>query len=258
MSFIKKSSVDWNAYASGYDLMAENNPAYQNLRSLLSCEIDTWDIPSTGVIVDFGGGTGNFSVDIATRFSHAKVIHIDSSAEMNQLALNKSLSRGCHNFSIREQSVEDCSFPDNTLAAIVCVHALYTFPNPREVLTRFAQWLQPGGYLFACDLGRPMDVSDWRYYLFKECYNQIGLIRTLGMFWRGRVVASSNREIRIQQENGRYWLHTRREFEEAIKSAGFEIKRSQECYRGYSDLVVAVKTGNVSGSTAAMSCPIET
>ena len=67
-------------------------------------------------------------------------------------------------------------FQANSLAAITTVHALYAFPQPTDVIAKMFEWLQPGGYLFACDAGRMGQLSKWAMYLLREFYRRQGVV----------------------------------------------------------------------------------
>ena len=75
------------------------------------------------------------------------------------------------------------------------VHALYAFPDPAAVIRRMFRWLRPGGSVFACDPGRPLDMTEWARYLFQSSRAERGWLRTAWLFWRGRDVARQNRRI---------------------------------------------------------------
>lgn len=239
---MKNSEVNWEVYASAYDLMAKNNPAYQNIIEIVRQESTKWPMNAGDIIVDLGAGTGNFSTLLSSLFPQATILHIDSCREMNASALDKASSLQCLNFQIRERDISILDFPAGSLSAVVCVHSLYAFPNAIEMISKIHQWLRPGGHLFACDLGRPMNVIDWARYIFRESYKRDGLLVTLHRFWKGRIVAKQNRKILASQKNGAYWMHELPDYRNAFEQSGFSIIHSQECYRGYSDLVVAIKS----------------
>ena len=237
----RKKTVNWEKYASAYDLMAHNNPSYQDILAIMSQQSAGWSIKAGDMIADLGAGTGNYSTLLASLFPSATVVHVDSSQEMNERASQKACFLSCKNLQVRTEAVDMVNFLPESLAAVVCVHALYTFPNYRHLISKMHRWLRPGGVLFVCDLGRPMDVNDWSRYIFREAYRQDGLLATLRLFWKGRVVANQNRKIRALQESGDYPMHELAEFRKRFERCGFRTILSEECYRGYSDLIIAVK-----------------
>jgi ubiquinone/menaquinone biosynthesis C-methylase UbiE len=238
---MKNDAVDWQSYATAYDLMADNNPAYQAILSSFCKEFAEWSINDGDIIVEMGAGTGNFSTCIASQFPQASVVHVDSDQGMNAKAKQKAFLKQCRNMNFQEEQIENISFPDQSISAIICVHSIYTFIEPLSTLRKIAKWLKPGGYIFICDLGRLMSVSDWKHYLFRENYQRQGFLRTLHLFWKARAVAKANHSIRESQLSGKFWLHDLAEMEEVIAKAGFRITRSEVVYRGYSDLVMGVK-----------------
>lgn len=238
---MKRAQVGWSSYAKTYDLMAANNPAYQQLVAQFLNETQKWKFNAQEVLLDLGAGTGNFSLELAKRFPHCQVLHIDADPVMNETAQMKANERCITNINITTQEMRNISFPPETISAIVCVHALYSFPNPQNIIVNMWDWLKPGSDAFVCDLGRILDIADWSKYLFRELYRQHGLLKTLSLFYQGRSIAKQNRLIAASQKSGSFWTHSLAEFCQTFESAGFEILVSYETYRGYSDLVVCQK-----------------
>ncbi len=235
------SHVDWNSYAEVYDLMADNNPAYQDIIGQFKHAIAGWRIEPRSTLADLGAGTGNFSIELAHAFPACHVTHLDANAEMNRLAERKAQDHHIKNLCFTTTDIGAASFQAGSLTAITTVHALYAFPRPRDVIAMMFEWLKPGGYLFACDAGRMGKLSEWAVYLMSEFYRRHGLLQTAQFTYRARAVTQQNRLIAKAQREGVYWTHTHAEFCAAIKSAGFEILTAREVYRGNSDLVVARK-----------------
>lgn len=231
--------MNWTDYAVVYDLMAENNPAYQELlarcRSILAGNADAKILR----VLDVGAGTGNFSLLAAQFFPTAEVVHLEPDAGMNFHARTKA--QHLSNFTVLEQPVERAEFTDASFDLILSIHALYTMPQPQEQLRRLAGWLRPGGQALLCDCGRQMDVVNWRRFLFKHLWSEKGLCRAAALLWRGRQIARQNQTIADLQRSGRYWLHSPKEFRMAVEQSGLQIVSQELAYRGCSDLVVAQK-----------------
>lgn len=237
----KVTNVNWHSYAEVYDLMADNNPAYQDLIAQFQQAIAGWRIEPQSQLADLGAGTGNFSIKLAQSFPACQVIHLDGNAEMNRLAERKACGRHASNLCFVTTDIGAAPFQPASLSAITTVHALYAFPQPNNVIAKMYEWLQPGGYLFACDAGRMGKVSKWVVYLLREFYRRQGLWRTAQFYYHARVVTQQNRLIAKAQRDGVYWLHTHAEFRAAIEAVGFEVLTAREVYRGNSDLVIARK-----------------
>src|SRR5579864_8192580 len=89
MTSESSKEIDWTAFSRVYDLMAENNPAYQEILTLCLETVKRWNLRPGSKILDLGGGTGNFSVAIARACPQCQIVQADSSAEMNMQAAQK-------------------------------------------------------------------------------------------------------------------------------------------------------------------------
>ncbi|MDF3352145.1 class I SAM-dependent methyltransferase [Sulfitobacter sp. KE37] len=227
------ASTDWSAYSSAYDLLSMHNPAYQELMQNFSAFLATIEVPQR--IYDIGGGTGNYT-EIAARACPDSEIHlIEPDTAMIQSARSKLAEYD--NISFHNLGLEDVKETD-TCDLAICVHALYAMPEQVQRLADLHRLLKPGGYLYLIDLGRRMNVADWRKYLLSELKKRHGLAGALRIFWQGREVAKQNKAICAAQERGAYWTHSAAELVSAASGAGFEIISQKTVYRGYSDLLV--------------------
>lgn len=235
------TTTDWTAYAAVYDRILAHNPAYQELVHRFGAEVSAWPLPAGRPIIDVGAGTGSFSLAWARRFPDNPVTHLDLDAGMNAAAERKARAAGLGNLAVVTRSVHEVTIEPGSAAALSCVHALYTFPQPAAALRRMHDWLAPGGRAFLCDIGRTLDLGDWSRFLVGHLLRSIGPVRTAWLYWRGREFLRQNRAIRAAQRDGSYWTHTPEAFHAAVLAAGFEIERVDTCYRGYSDLVIACR-----------------
>ena len=106
------------------------------------------------------------------------------------------------NLWIETRPIEGADYPPETFDLILCIHVLYTLPEPRQSVTLLFDWLRPGGYVVACDIGRVLKLRDWAMYLFLVNRRKRGLVSALNLFWKGRMVARENREIARRQQSG--------------------------------------------------------
>ncbi|MFN4156224.1 MAG: class I SAM-dependent methyltransferase [Paracoccaceae bacterium] len=225
--------VDWSNYATTYDLLSEHNPEYQSILHDFEAFLRTIETPR--VIYDIGGGTGNYT-EIAARLCPGSEIRLmEPDAGMIRQAKAKLAAHG--NISYDTLALENIDAP-GTADLVICVHALYAMPAPQQRLGDLRRLLRPGGLLYLVDLGRYMNVSDWRSYLFSSLRQELGLVGALRVVWQGREIAKQNKAIFKAQKEGIYWTHTGAEMASAATSAGFEVTRQQLVYRGYSDLLV--------------------
>ncbi|NET40109.1 MAG: class I SAM-dependent methyltransferase [Cyanothece sp. SIO1E1] len=229
--------VDWNAYAQQYDMLLAYNPYYQATFKDILSEIQGWEIAPGSKLADLGAGTGNYSVELAKNFPEALVLHIDSNKNMNAMAAKKAA--GLTNLEIWNQPIEDTQFNSGSLQGLLCLNALYTFPNPLRVLEQMHDWLSPGSPVVFLDPGRVMNVFSWRMAIGWHLISQYGIAQTLRIFKHAKVVGKQNAYIRQMQQSGKYWTHSHEEFCQAIEQAGFSIEKASICFRGDCDLVFA-------------------
>ena len=95
--------------------------------------------------------------------------------------------------------------------------------------------IQPGGDFFVIDIGRPINVKDWRNFIFGDLIAKVGILKACEILIDGLPVAKANHHIRKNQENGRYWIHSHVEFLQMLENTGFKVVASDKCYRDYSD-----------------------
>ena len=225
--------VDWSAYAKSYDLLSEHNPEYQAL--LQGFEVFLATIETPKLIYDIGGGTGNYTEIAARACPNSEIRLVEPDAGMIGLAQSKLALHGNINYLNLPLDDIDAS---GTADLVVSVHSLYAMPAQEQRLADMRRLLRPGGSFYLVDLGRYMNVADWRSYLFSNLRKKHGLGKALKIFWQGREIAKQNEAILKAQKNGTYWTHTEAEIASATINAGFKIIRQEAVYRGYSDLLV--------------------
>ncbi|RYH01456.1 class I SAM-dependent methyltransferase [Salipiger sp. IMCC34102] len=228
------TQADWNAYASEYDLLSDHNPEYRALQRDFEAFLATIETPDR--IVDIGGGTGNYT-QIAARCCPGSAIRLVEPHE-GMIAVARRKLSDFRNITYDTATLESVDAP-GTADLVVCVHALYTMPDPDRRLADLRRLLRPGGWLYLIDLGRRLDVKDWRAYLFSHLRREHGVFRALRILWQSREIAKQNTAIERAQTEGVYRTHTAEEFASAVTAAGFDIHRQETVYRGYSDLIVA-------------------
>lgn len=239
MSITQK--VKWDSYAPTYDLLLAYNPYYQHLFQAVISATRSWQIPEGGKIADLGAGTGNYSISLARNFPHAQIFHIDSDSGMNTVAQQKRGNLSLLNHHICEESIDTLDLADESLDALISIHALYTFPDTNQALYKIHQWLKPGGEVILVDPGRIVNVLSWQIAIAYHMIRSLGLKKTFQIFRKGKEVSKQNALIRKMQLNGTYWTHSHEEFCTAVENAGFEVLEAGTTFRGVSDWVKARK-----------------
>ena len=89
-----RKEVRWDEYAEAYDVMCSANPAYTENLDIFNTWIGRLGLPRDAKVCDVGAGTGNYVLEVATRFPESSVIHLDSDPMMNRAASRKYRARG--------------------------------------------------------------------------------------------------------------------------------------------------------------------
>ena len=234
----KTGEIDWETYASNYDLLASSNPSYLENIELLRDAVRDMELPEDPVICDVGAGTGNFICAIGQDLPQARFVHLDFDATMNEIALHKYRALGLERVDVHCCPADEAGYPAETFDLIISVNALYAMQPQREVLRRIRSWLKPSGTFFVIDYGRQVQLLDWAVYMVRSSIRTRGFWATAKLFKKNLGGARQNRRGARGQADGRYWLHSTEEFGEILEDAGFAVRDLRPCYRGYSDLAI--------------------
>ena len=225
------SNVNWFGYAKTYDLLMAHNPFYQQLHQELMEQIQCWQIESDDIIIDLGAGTGNYSTEMAKLFPNAQIIHVEADRGMNAITQQKKDKWNLKNLEIINAKVQDLHFKPNSIKACICIHSLYTFPKPVNIIEHIYHWMKEEGFGIFVDPGRKVNVLNWQIAIGWRLIKRYGFKKTIDLMQQGRQISHHNREIRKAQENGTYWTHTHEEFCKAVQKPGFNITGSKYCFR---------------------------
>lgn len=231
--------MKWSSYAEMYDFMSWHNSEYQKILREFSLFLDTCMTQRPKRILDLGAGTGNFSIPAALRFPEAEIWHLEPDAESIALAREKSKALGIHNIRFVQKRAEDFS-PQKKFDFLICVHSLFSIPQPQDTLKRLvSEGLTEGAPVFLCDIGRKLNLDKWHEFMVSQLLHQFGVANTQQIFRDSRAVHQRQKEILKLQGEGVYWLHSHQEFQQAVKKMGLEIQEAKVVYLGDSDLVLA-------------------
>lgn len=141
-------------------------PTYDTLNHRLSWNIDKgWrrkaiiqlkpSQPKT--ILDIATGTGDFAILAAQMLQPDKIVGIDISEGMMNVAREKVKRTGLH--QVIDMKKEDClamSFPDNTFDAATSAFGIRNFQNLDKGLSEICRVIKPGGHLSLVELTTPV------------------------------------------------------------------------------------------------------
>jgi ubiquinone/menaquinone biosynthesis C-methylase UbiE len=234
--------LDWTSYATQYDLMADNNPWYDELLRHCVSVVTGWNLKEGDTLADFAAGTGNFSIAIARALPKVAVLHVELNEAMIRQAEAKAAKIGLSNWRVVPLDLGSDEWPLPELAGAVTIHALYAMSQPKEVVRRMCSRLRPGAYVYAADAARQLDVKDWVRALFVESVKKNGLFKTISLFCRSGVVRRENKKFSQAQRSGTIWTHQLSEFRHTFEEQNLKILfESDQFYRGVDDLIIAQK-----------------
>ena len=135
---------------------------YDLLNGLMSLGMDTrWRRlaataarPAGGLALDLGAGTGDLTLELASRGA-AQVVGADFSPEMLAVARTKAASGASANVTWTLADALRLPFPEETFDCVTNAFLLRNLANLREGLSEMARVLQPGGRLVCLDMTQP-------------------------------------------------------------------------------------------------------
>jgi ubiquinone/menaquinone biosynthesis C-methylase UbiE len=109
-------------------------------------------------LLDLGTGTAQIPIELCRQNARLRIVAIDLSAEMLQLAA-KNVEHAGLGRRVRLELVDAKRLPfaDDTFAAVVSNSIVHHIPAPEHPLAEAVRVTRPGGMLFIRDLARPRD-----------------------------------------------------------------------------------------------------
>ena len=235
------SGIDWDAYATQYDLMAKYNPSYHENIEIVRRAVEEFGITENARICDLGAGTGNYIAALSRIRPKASFTHVDFDKVMNDIARDKYLNLGIKDVAIHEEYVQRVDFLEETFDLIICVNALYAISPQEAVLRKARRWLRPDGVFIVIDFGRRNRMIDWSWYLLSNLVKEHGVVECAKFLVKSVEIIRQNNRGSKNQEDGSYWLHSTQEFGKALQEAEFHVDELRPCYRDYCDLAICRK-----------------
>lgn len=122
-------------------------------------------LPGEATIVDLGTGPGLLPIELHKLWPQAKIIGVDPSAEMLNIARNNADEAGVANFETRVGTAEEIPIESNSVDLVVTQSSLHEWENPQKGLAEIFRILKPGGSLILKDYNRAW-LSNWKRKLF--------------------------------------------------------------------------------------------
>lgn len=127
--------------------LEDTSPAYRELKSAKRKEVVELLQPVKGrVVLEAATGKGTFGIDLAMNGAH--VIAVDISGEMLRKAgENARLANVEDKIVFILGDTEALPFKDSSFDAVICIAALYHFPNPKQAVAEWSRVLKNEGRL---------------------------------------------------------------------------------------------------------------
>jgi arsenite methyltransferase len=116
-------------------------------------------------IVDLGAGPGLLSIQLYKLWPQAKIIGVDLSSEMLEIAKKNADKAGMSNYETRLGRAEEILIESNSVDLVVTQSSLHEWENPRQGFSEIFRVLKPGGSLILKDYNRAW-LSTWKRKLF--------------------------------------------------------------------------------------------
>ncbi|HUK91133.1 MAG TPA: class I SAM-dependent methyltransferase, partial [Blastocatellia bacterium] len=153
-------------------------PRYDFITRFLSYGMDrSWKRTLTGLLklsgnettLDIACGTGDIAFSIAARLPAGKVIGLDITQGMLEIAEHRRRQRGVENLSFIRGDIMRLPFADSEFDYVTGGYALRNVPDLRGGLQEIRRVLKPGGSLFSLDFGHPPSRAyRWLYFEYLQ------------------------------------------------------------------------------------------
>jgi len=144
----RRAKTYFDRIAESYD----GSPPWDELTERIYDEL-TWRhlkpyLPSTGLVLDAGGGTGKWAIPIAKR--GLKVILLDLSKGMLEVARKKLKERGLEDrISLIQGDIHALEFPNEHFEFVLAEGVLEYCTDLEQAFQELVRVLKPGGHLVA-------------------------------------------------------------------------------------------------------------
>ena len=112
---------------------------------------DEVSLPEGAVMVDIGTGPGILPIDIAKKFPRSKIIGVDLSEKMIEIANKNKKAHQAENVEFKVMDANDLRFADNSIDFIISTGSLHHWKNPKAILNEIHRCLKPGGSAWVYD-----------------------------------------------------------------------------------------------------------
>ncbi|EOR96233.1 2-heptaprenyl-1,4-naphthoquinone methyltransferase [Arcticibacter svalbardensis MN12-7] len=131
------------------------------------------------LILDVATGTGDFAFEALNMLKPEKIIGVDISAGMLEVAEKKIQKRGLSSkFEVRLGDSEKLLFEDNTFDAVTVAFGVRNYENLEKGLSDMLRVLKPGGKIVILEFSKPQNfpIKQLYHFYFNSVTPAIGKI----------------------------------------------------------------------------------
>jgi ubiquinone/menaquinone biosynthesis C-methylase UbiE len=130
-------------------------------------------LESGSTIVDLGTGPGILAIEIHKILPQAKIIGVDLSSDMLEIARKNADEVGMSDYETRLGRAEEIPVESNSVNLVVTQSSFHEWEDQRKGLFEIFRILKPGGSLILKDYNCSW-LSGWRHSLFKFLLKVVG------------------------------------------------------------------------------------
>jgi len=135
-------------------------------------------LPSRGegaIVVDLGCGPGLLSIELCKLLPYARIIGVDPSAEMLEVARRNADEAGVVNYDTRLGAAEHMPLESKSVNLVVTQGSLHEWDSVEQGFSEILRVLRPGGSLMVKDFNRNW-LSRWKRALV-EPFHHLSMFR---------------------------------------------------------------------------------
>jgi len=130
-------------------------------------------LESGAVIVDLGTGPGILAIELHKLLPQAKIIGVDLSSDMLEIARKNADEAGMSDFETRLGKAEEIPIESDSVSLVVTQSSFHEWEDQRKGLSEIFRILKPGGSLMLKDYNWDW-LSGWRRSLLKFLLTMVG------------------------------------------------------------------------------------
>jgi ubiquinone/menaquinone biosynthesis C-methylase UbiE len=147
-------------YAEWADSAEATREVYARLAAQVAAEVET------GEILDIGSGPGHLAVELARLLPDAKIVGLDLSAPMIEIAEKNVAERGVSDrVAFRQGDAAEIPFADCAFDFVVSSWSLHLWEDPAQVFAEIYRVLKPGCGVLIYDARRHPPAEEVRRWM---------------------------------------------------------------------------------------------